>query len=133
MQLDPDTKMIRELLVAAILVFTCVVHAIAQDDSTQYINGIPVTEQDSVDNPPPADLFPKENHQLVPRQKLPKKLLEALTEKSQFNGWEKTGVYLDTNTGLYIVTIPLDRGRKVFGLDKKGKTVTYDEVSEKIE
>jgi hypothetical protein len=117
------------ILIIAALLFAASIDLIAQDDSTQYINGIPITADDSVANAIPEDQFPKKNYQFVTPAKLPKKLLAALTEKNQFKGWEKKGVYLDRNTGLYIITIPIKNGRRIFGLDENGKAVTYDEVS----
>jgi hypothetical protein len=104
--------------------------AAQQQDSTIYVNGIPVSEDDTVANFPQTDFFPKENHRRVGTEKIPSKLRKALDTKPQFRKWEQTGVYFDTNTKLYIVKVPLENGYRIFGLDADGKPVTFDEVSE---
>lgn len=103
----------------------------AQNDSTVYINGIPVTESDTVTNFPDTDLFPKTNHERIHYDKIPSKLRKILERKSLYKGWNQTGVFLDKNTNLYLVRVSVKKGYKIFGLDKNGNPVTFDEVSEK--
>ena len=102
--------------------------AFAQSDTTEFVYGIPVTEEDSVENIPFPDLEPVDNYRKLSKSDLPSGLSNSLDRKEEFKGWEKRGVYLDRNTGLYIVTIPFGDAFRIFGLDKDGKGVTYKEV-----
>jgi hypothetical protein len=117
-------------IIIALLLFTApAIAVVAQSDSTQYVYGIPVTDEDSVENIPFPDLEPIDNYRKLDRSDLPSGLVKALETNDQFKGWEKRAVYLDKNTDLYIVTIPFGDAFRVFGLDKNGKGVTYKEIS----
>jgi hypothetical protein len=123
-------KNLRVLISALTLfVFAAVSPAASQDDSTQYILGIPVSEDDTVENFPGRDLPPGQNHVRVPSEKLPEHLQKVLKNKSIYKGWHLSPVYLDKNTNLYLITIRGKDAVRVFGLDEYGKPVTYDEVS----
>lgn len=102
--------------------------AFAQDDdSTLYINGIPVYD-DSVQFFPQIDYLPKENHVMVNPDRLPKKLKKRLKKGDQYSGWEKSPVYLDTNTKLYLITIKGNDSIRIYGLNENGIPMTYDEI-----
>lgn len=96
-------------------------------DSTEYIMGLPVTNDDTVssafpDNPP-RDVLEK-----LSTQNIPRKLLKELDRNDLFQGWSKRGVYRDVNTGLYMIYIRERRSTRVYGLDANGNPVTFDEM-----
>lgn len=96
-------------------------------DSTQYIFGLPVTEE--VDSVPAGDHGPPDLIIKIPADKLPKKLLRTLTHDDLYRGWEKFPIYLQKNTKHYIVRVMEGNSMKVFGLNEDGNVVTFDEVA----
>lgn len=100
----------------------------SQEDSTAYIHGLPVSEDDM------AQLFVSEREQQrqltpVSADALPKKVLKALRKGRQYEGWQDSLVYFDRNTRLFVVPVKTTDGVKVFGLNEDGNPVTFDEVS----
>jgi hypothetical protein len=121
--------MLKNTLLLSVIVLCVGTLAIGQPDSTLYSNGIPMVDEDSVENIIPPDQDPKKQRVRVPEEKIPARVSKVL-RSDNYKGWEKTGLYLDKNTRLYIVTVPYADGFRIFGLDQYGKPVTYDEVSE---
>lgn len=109
------------------LVFT--LPAFSQNDSTRYINGLPVTEDDTTGQFLQSDLEPKNKVTKVHRNEIPAELLKALNTDSQYQGWQDSTVYFESNTGLYLIPIKTEDGVRVYGVDRKGNPVTFDEVS----
>jgi len=99
---------------------------VAQDDSaTQYIHGLPVTEDDTVHNFPANDLEPRNQAVVVPRDRLPGELLKTLNEKSEYKGWEKLPVVKNINTGIYTIRIVHKEDTTYLGMNENGQVVTY--------
>jgi hypothetical protein len=101
----------------------------SQADSTKYINGLPVSEDDTARFDPDLDLEPHNRVVRVPADRLPEKLREVLEEEAIYRGWQDTIVYYQKNTGLYIVPIRYREGIKIFGVTENGKPVTFSEVN----
>lgn len=101
-----------------------------QNDSTKYRFGLPVSEDDTTRNFPPTDLDPETRMLAVPASELPAKVLESLTTEDQYKGWRDTTVYFEKNTGLYRVPVKSKDGIRIFGLNREGKPVTFDIVTE---
>lgn len=120
-------------ITAALLLFVAV-ETVAQEDSTRYINGLPVSEDDTarqfLNN---RDLTPKNRLSPVPVSHLPQKLLNELDAEEQYHGWRDTTVYFDRNTEIYHVPIKYAEGVKIFGMRKNGDPVTFREVSDQRE
>ena len=113
---------------AALLFFTfSATFALAQHDSTRYIFGLPVSEDDTA-QVPTDDFEPKNRLTAVAPDQLPEKLREELESKEQYKGWEDSTVYFQNNTGLYLVPIKTDESVKLFGLTENGQPVTYNEI-----
>jgi hypothetical protein len=121
----------RALYLTAALILFIAVETFAQDDSTRYINGLPVSEDDTarqfLKN---QDLTPKNRLSPVPVSQLPEKLLDALDTEEQYKGWRDTTVYFDSNTEIYTVPVKYAEGVKIFGMSKNGDPVTFREVSD---
>lgn len=111
-------------LVTILLTCTALCSA-AQDDSTVYRHGLPVSDDDTVQNFPERDYSPRENVVVVPHSKLPKDLKDELNENAEFKGWQDMPVLFDHNTGRYIVRIKNDTTVTTIGVNKNGKPVTY--------
>lgn len=111
----------------AALFCVCVLSAYSQADSTRYINGLPVPENDTVanftpDRPPANRMVPVDTDQL------PEGVLDALRKEDQYRGWQDTTIYHDANAGLYFVPLRYEGGVRIFGLNDEGNAVTYNEV-----
>lgn len=116
-----------KMLISAVLFFATLV-AYGQDDSTRYIHGLPVSEDDTARQFPPRDLQPQNKILPMPPYRLPEEVQEALKTEEQYKGWRDTVIYFQENTGLYLVPIKYSEGVKIFGLNENGNAVTYDEV-----
>lgn len=97
-----------------------------QSDSTQYENGLPVTNDDTVRNFPSTDYYPFEKFRKLDVAELPKKVAHALKHESQYNGWERGNIYFDVNTQLYLIQIPRNEDAYVYGVNADGKSVSFD-------
>lgn len=117
--------------IAAALVLLGNFPAFGQDDSTRYIHGIPVSDDDTVRNFPQRDRQPDNRYRPLSVAELPSGLLKVLDEEPQYDGWRDSTVYFEVNTDLYIVPVKYDGGVKIFGLQEDGNAVTYSDVSQK--
>lgn len=116
-----------------LLLAACMLSAaelLGQNDSTKYRFGLPVSEDDTARHFPPTDFAPETRIQVVPASELPEEVLEALTTEEQYEGWRDTLVYFEKNTGLYRVPVKRKDGIRIFGLNKRGKPVTFDIVTQ---
>ena len=116
------------LLIAAFVLFASS-PLFSQADSTKYINGLPVSEDDTASHVQQMDVEPYNRQVAVTINDLPAKLREVLDEEPIYQGWQDTTIYYQANTGLYIVPIRYREGVKIFGLNKNGKPVSFSEVS----
>src|SRR3989337_3846222 len=96
----------------AAFLFAGATSVFSQEDSTQYINGLPVSEYDTVQQFLPGDLEPKNRLTEVPPNALPSAVLEALKKEDQYKGWQDSTVYFESNTGLYLVPVKTNGGGK---------------------
>jgi hypothetical protein len=118
----------RQVLTAAALLLA-IIFAKAQNDSTRYINGLPVSEDDTVEQFINNDLGQKDQIKAVSPTELPRKVLKALKKGDQYDGWEDSTIYFDENTRLYLVPVKYKDGIKTFGINESGHPVTFDEVT----
>jgi hypothetical protein len=98
---------------------------IAQADSIDYNHGVPVNDDDTVQNFPEADFEPKTKLILVKPDQIPGSLKKALTRRSVYNGWDKFPVYLNETTGFYEIRVINAGDTTALAVDKKGNTVTF--------
>ena len=100
-------------------------------DSTRYINGLPVSEDDTTQQfLKDRDLEPKNRLTVVPADQLPVKLRDELDSDEQYAGWRDSSVYFDANTEIYHVPVKYAEGVKIFGMKENGDPVTFREVSD---
>lgn len=111
----------------SILVFAVVTgyNAWSQSDSTLYINGLPVSEDDTVRNFPSTNYYPKNNEVIVGNRQLPEKLLDKLKKQSVYKGWERFPVLYNKSTDRYTVRVLSQNDTLYFGLDGNGNAVSY--------
>lgn len=102
----------------------------AQDDSTVYRFGLPVSDDDTTGQFLQSDRIPRNEWKAVPVKDLPEKVLEAIREEEQYEGWRDSTVYFEKNTGLYLVPVERDDGLRIYGLNENGNPVTFDMISE---
>lgn len=114
------------LIIAALLLFGSG-SLMGQADSTKYINGMPVSQDDTATHVKQMDVEPYNRHIAVAPGDLPKKLLRTLNEE-KYRGWQDTVIYYQKNTGIYIVPVKYSEGVKIFGLTERGEPVSFSEV-----
>jgi hypothetical protein len=121
--------MTKILFSAAVLLYFCFsgTFVFAQADSTRYINGLPVTEDDTA-RTVQSDIEPKNRLTAVSVEQLPQKLRDVLDREALYRGWQDSTIYFQNNTGLYLVPIKYEEGVKLFGLTEKGQPVTFNEI-----
>lgn len=124
--LFPVGGMIR--IATIMIILSGAFESFAQDDSIRYINGMPVNADDTVRHFPQNDFSPENNLQPVPAVALPDEVRETLKQEL-YEGWQDSIVYYQKNTELYLVPVKYENGVKIFGLNARGESVTYDEVS----
>jgi hypothetical protein len=112
------------LLLITILVFISL-NGKAQSDSIDYNHGVPIGNDDTVQNFPDNDLEPKTKLSVVDAEKLPATLRKALKTKSIYKGWDKFPVIFNHTTGLYQIRVVQAGDTTVLGVNKNGDTVTY--------
>lgn len=105
----------------------CSINGFSQSDSIEYNHGVPVGDDDTVQNFPTRDSPPNSDLVKVPSGEIPDPLIKALKKKSIYNGWEKFPVYLNKASGIYDVRILQGSDTIVFGLNKDGNLVTIGE------
>jgi hypothetical protein len=121
--------MINMMLIIAAFVLPGLMNAFCQNDSTRYINGLPVTEDDTVRQFPQQDLGTKNKLIAVEVNDLPPKLLNVLKKQKHYQGWQDSTIYFEKNTGLYYVPIKYEEGVKIFGLNENGDPVSFREIA----
>ena len=120
----------KEILITAIL-FVASLPLKAQSDasdSTEYIFGLPVTNDDTIRQPFP-DRPPKDVLVRIPENEIPKRLRKSLEIDDLYKGWERRGIFRDRNTGLYIISIRDKTSTRTYGFNENGKPITFDEHS----
>jgi hypothetical protein len=85
-----------KISVLLLLLLVCGTRLLAQDDSaTHYIHGLPVSEDDTVQNFPQEDRVPKSRIVVIPHAQLPEKILGTL-EKKIFIGDGSNCLFIET-------------------------------------
>lgn len=120
----------KTLIILIPLIAAGVTYAIAQNDSIQYIQGLPMTNEDTVQRVV-GDIPPKNVLIEIPKERIPEKLKRTLGKEELYRGWEKFPVYQDNNTKLYILSIIKGNTTRTYGFSENGKPVTYQESTKK--
>ena len=123
--------MLKNAFIIATFLVLAAASSMAQADSTRYINGLPVSEDDTATHIQQIDVEPYNRLVPVTAQNLPEELVDVLNEEEQYTGWQDTVVYYQANTRLFIVPVKYSEGIKIFGMTEKGKPVSFSEVSKK--
>src|SRR5688572_17565561 len=105
--------MIKIILTIAAFILPGATTAFSQNDSTRYINGLPVSEDDTVKQFPQEDLGAKNKLIAVELNDLPSKLVDVLKKEEQYQGWQDSTIYFEKNTGIYHVPVKYEEGVKI--------------------
>jgi hypothetical protein len=101
----------------------------AQDDDTiQFIQGLPVIEEDTVQQVPQPDVTPYQNKQIIKPQQLPPGVRNALNKDSLFVNWQREEILVDKNTGLYWINFNIENKRRSYGFNSRGDIVSFKET-----
>jgi uncharacterized protein (DUF1330 family) len=117
--------MLSRLLFCSFL-FTSVIAYSQDDDTIQFVQGLPVTGEDTSQNEYQSGLNTANLTKLTPEQ-IPPKLLRTLKKDSLFANWKNGEVYLDEKTGLYWIEFSEGNVVRTFGLSARGHPVTIRE------
>jgi hypothetical protein len=118
----------KKLFLLAVLCFVSSQAAFSQDDDTiQFIHGLPETGEDTSQQLPQQDAPPADREVEVTLQQLPSALRETLAERPEYKGWQKATITLQKNTGYYIISIADSVRVRQFLLDKDGNQLSMNE------
>lgn len=122
----------RPLFVFFIFCTSISVTAFGQDDDTiNYVHGLPETEDIRASDFPEHDFGPKDSVVTLSVDQLPRELTETLEEQPQYKGWRKETIVLDKNTGLYWLHIKDTTTVRSYGFNANGKPVAVRERTAK--
>jgi hypothetical protein len=116
------------LVVTILLCLNGCLMVAAQNDSTEYIYGLPVTGDDTV-SPPSGDALPKDILIRISHDKLPRQLIKMLDNEELYQGWREAPVFKARNTGLFILYLKKGNATRRYGFNERGKPVTFSETS----
>jgi len=104
-------------------------NAVAQqdDDTIEYVQGLPETGEESDVPPVSPDEVNTQSKVSVPRSKIPAAVLDALKDTALFDGWEKQEVFYDRKIKLYRVEVRGGETARFYMLDEDGKIVSVQE------
>lgn len=115
---------IRIYLFFALSVLPVAASLAQEDDTIQFIQGLPEAGTDSslyddvrLDDPPA-------HFRKVDPAGIPAELREELEQNSLFQGWRERPVWLDEKTGLYWIDLAEGGDVRSYGLDSEGQTVS---------
>jgi hypothetical protein len=73
----------------------------------------------------PKDVGPAKDSVLVTDKQVPRRVRKTLNGKDIYDGWQDGEIYLNRNTGLYMLYITRGALVNKFGLDADGRQVTF--------
>lgn len=118
------------LVVALSPIGNQVVWAQADDDTIQYSHGLPITGEDTLSQAVDSiDREPKDIEIRLEPDQLPTALRRTLKRGEQYKGWERSAIFIQKNTGLYVVRITEGATTRIYRFNRNGKAVSYDEES----
>lgn len=111
------------------VLFLTILSVCGQDDDTvQYIHGLPQTGEDTVTQTiTKDDVAPTDSIVQLSVEQLPRELVKALNDNSLYKGWEKHTLQIDKNTGLYWLHIRDRRRVRSYAFDGEGHVVSVNE------
>jgi hypothetical protein len=109
-----------------ILLISLTVHG-QNDDTVQYIHGLPETGEDTSQQIPQEDIAPAHSLVDISVEQLPNELFKKLNDEPQFKGWQAGIIQFDRNTRLYWVRIKEDSVIRSYGFNGQGKPVSVRE------
>jgi hypothetical protein len=99
------------------------------DDTIQYIHGLPETGEDTAQQIITQDFAPADSVVEVSVEQIPQALFKTLSEGPQYAGWQNHIIQLDKNTELYWLHIRSGRNVRSYGFSPNGKPVSYRETT----
>jgi len=97
------------------------------DDTVQYIHGLPETGEDTSQQIPQEDISPAPSLVDVSVEQLPKEMFKKLNDEPQFKGWQAGLIQYDKNTRLFWVHIKEDSVMRSYGFSGEGKPLSVRE------
>jgi hypothetical protein len=97
------------------------------DDTLQYIYGLPETGEDTSQQIPQHDLAPADTMVQIGVEQVPRELLRTLSKEPQFAGWQNDVLQLNKNTGLYWLHMRRGNVMRSYGFNRHGKPVSMNE------
>ena len=102
----------------------------ADDDTVQYSHGLPVTGEDTLSQQTDTvDREPKDIQIKVKNDQIPAALRATLMKGEQYIGWERSAIFFERNTRLFVVRIKQGETTRIYRFNGEGNVVSYNEKS----
>ena len=112
-----------------IITCICVLGAIApvwaQQDTVRHDERNFTNPESLYNSELPKDTEPFRDSVRLEDNQVPRKLKKILQRDDLYRGWENAGIYLNTNTKLYMLYLSADSLTRKYGFDEYGKVVTF--------
>lgn len=109
------------------MILSLSISVFAQDDDTiQYIQGLPESGNDESEQIPPADPQFNKMSRVSP-ERVPAPLQKAFNENPKFSNWRDGDVYYDKNTRLYRLVFNREEALITYSFDSEGNLVSLNE------
>jgi hypothetical protein len=115
------------LITCALIVFATALYA-QDDDTIQFIQGLPVMDEDTVQHIPQPDVAPYFNKKSIRPQQLPRRVRNALNTNDLFVNWQNEKITVDNNTGLYWIVFSNENKVRSYGFNSRGDIVSFSET-----
>jgi hypothetical protein len=112
----------------AVCILLCNVAFSQDDDTIQYIHGLPESVEDTSQQIP-QDFPPRDQFVEISIEQIPQELYETLTEQPLYKGWQNQVMLLDKNTGLYWLRMKTKDVVRLYGFNANGKSVSFNEIT----
>lgn len=110
----------------ACLCFLTVDSAAQDDDTIRYVEGLPITGEDTVTSDQ-KKTGPSNNHVTITREQVPPGLLKTLAENTLFINWESEEILFDRNTDLYWIHFQDSAAIRSYAFAEDGAIVSVRE------
>lgn len=121
------------MLVYLLVAGVGMVRAQVDTSRTKPVDTVAVTNQNfQYTQELPKDIGPPKDSVLVTEAAIPPRLRRRLEQGEQYRGWEGGEIYLNRNTGLYVLYLKDGVTTNVYGFDRRGKPVTVTSFTRKV-
>lgn len=115
----------RSFIITSILALGLIVPVWAQQDTVRHDERNFTNPESFYNSELPKDTEPFRDSVRLEENQVPRKLKRTLQRDDLYRGWQDAGIYLNTNTKLYMLYLSADTLTRKYGFDEYGKVVTF--------